>query len=335
MSIKNLRSILESLLESSKHLYRIPSTGKVFFIEIAAKSKEHLKKEGSYSKHYLNFANKIFFNCDFDACPPLPALPTYLIQFRHELLPFLIRLENKSVRVFEDLLSLQKLWFESWKKFKQRVFIVYFDMIGFSEKAERRNLNAVIPILAYRNVIFDYITKGKGHPEASGGDAAIAIFKDGEKALDSSLKILNLLNRLQIGARIGISYGDFLSQENGRPILGNSIATAVRIAEGGSKKKFPKYFTLKEDELKEKRPYYRKDSLSGIWISWNAINKITGNTGSPNLNNPQPFHSVINNLLKENNNKNIFLVQAEKLKGVADGSTEIDRKKYTFFFSII
>jgi len=270
MSSYNISKFVYIIKDVCLTLAHIPSAGRVLFLTELLLARESLC---SYSElNQLRFLIKEFIG----EKESLPILLKKINQFHAQLMPYMISYPKTYKSLFERLLSAQVSWFEGWKKYEKNIFIVYGDMVGFSKLAQKHNFDAAIKILNFRHLFFRNFKKVGGFLEASGGDSILGVFEDVKSAVEASLRILRLSQQIGIGARIGISYGDYLSDEQGRPIIGASINTAVRVADGGSKgsliRSKEKTWRLKNSEWKTVKEQIDKDW--GIWFSWGAIKKV-------------------------------------------------------------
>jgi len=329
MSSYDLERVVSALQRNCWKLSKIPSGGQNLFLCEAIIAEEFLH---SYSEiEYLNFASNEFLGCS--NTNRVPVLLRKMRQFRTQLLPFMIPFPAIYTKLFEDILSLQESWFKGWAKIRENVFIVYGDMVGFSKSAQKHNFNAAIDILSFRQAFFRAFKDNKGYVEASGGDSILGIFRKGEEAISAAKKVLEINKKFNIGARIGISYGDYLSDEDGRPIIGASINTAVRVADGGSKKGAkagePTYKYLNSRKFTRKYKVFNNNTglNRGIWLPWKAAVKIVG----MNADKVNPSREEAKGIIDELNKKliqngvikgmKLFLVSRE-LKGVNDGLTD-------------
>lgn len=330
MPAHELREIVSTILRNCYCISKIPSQERYLFVLEAALARDNLC---SYSDvNLLRFMNHELLGESNSR--EVPILIRKLLQFKTQILPFMVTFPRAYRKVFESLLSVQEEWFRGWEKMEE-AFIVYGDMVGFSRSAQKHNFHAAINILAFRYAFFRGFKDCGGYLEASGGDSILGVFKDGEKAVSAAIEVLKLARRFGIGARIGISFGDYLSNGEGRPIIGASINTAVRVADGGSKKGVGepsyKYLILNCDNFKDCNPFNNNTDLNlGIWLSWNAAVEITNQKEvNPSEENAKKILHILQN--EEVKWMNPFLV-SRRLKGVNDG---LSKGNTNLFFGLL
>jgi len=134
----------------------------------------------------------------------------------------------------ESLFEFQDKLYAGFRHKGKKVAIVYADMLGTVGSASMTSLYCAARILIYRQVFFSIMKAFDGDVEVPIGDSLLAIFKKYKNALESCLKILPYILDNDLKVVMGMTVGnDYLSNSNGRPIIGRDTNLAVRLSELG------------------------------------------------------------------------------------------------------
>ena len=219
--------------------------------------KEWLEEElmRTDARFYIKILNSFFY------------LPIHLIPSdnRKVYMPLKTKLE----RIFEmqdEELSLRKSALERNKD----VAIVYADTIGTVASASISSLYCAARILIYRQIFFSIMTNWLcAYTEIPIGDSLFTLFEEPKNALAACVDILPYVMKNRLKVTIGMTYGkDFLSDSQGRPIIGRDTNLVVRLADKMGRL-FENTRIIVSDGYDEHKNYSldRKNVNIGLWIA--------------------------------------------------------------------